>query len=496
MQIYWLKNAYNVKEQQFNQLVLQSLSEMAYKMEQEEAYELIYDEFADEYKDSLLFKSMQDLLDTLPEIENNQDNGGASRFKQSGAEIINEDSIQNTHSYIGVQGNYTISSTQQIARATEQQFIEKRKYLNKVLQRMFSRTPDIVQRLTPNELEAILKETLRDYNIGLDFEYSVSRWGNVLAYKSKGFFPETISSVYQVKLFPDDISSQNNFLQIYFPNQRNFIIRSLGFMGVISITLTILILFTFTFTLVIIFRQKKLSEMKGDFVNNMTHELKTPISTISLASQMLGDKSIPNESKNLSRISDIVSQESKRLGFQVEKVLQMAAIDKGKLKLKLTTVDLHEIIEAVAGNFVLQVENKGGLLIPSLHAEKTMVEVDSVHLTNVISNLLDNAIKYTKNSPEIYIETKNNDGLLLVSVRDNGIGISKSNQKKIFDKFYRVPTGNVHNVKGFGLGLNYVKKIIEAHKGEIAIESETDKGTVFTIKLPLLTNKISDYGKN
>ncbi len=225
--------------------------------------------------------------------------------------------------------------------------------------------------------------------------------------------------------------------------------------------------------------------MKSDFVNNMTHELKTPISTISLASQMLNDKSIASSEKNYDRISGIISDESKRLGYQVERVLQMAKFDQGDLKLQFEDVSAHEIIESVITNFYLQVEAKNGMLIPSLHADVDTILADPTHITNVISNLLDNAVKYTSENPEIYIGTRNQDHELIISVRDNGIGISKSNQRRIFDKFYRVSTGNVHNVKGFGLGLSYVKKIIEEHQGKIRVDSELGSGTTFSINLPL-----------
>lgn len=259
-------------------------------------------------------------------------------------------------------------------------------------------------------------------------------------------------------------------------------------MAISSFILTLFLIATFSFTFYVILRQKRLSEMKSDFVNNMTHELKTPISTISLASQMLSDKSIPVESKKIDRISDIITEESKRLGYQVERVLQMAKFDQGDLKLQFKEIFMHDIIESVISNFTLQVDSKEGLLIPSLHADNDCVTGDQVHLTNVISNLLDNAVKYTPEKPEIFIETRNQNGAILISFRDNGIGISRANLKRIFDKFYRVSTGNVHNVKGFGLGLSYVKKIIQEHHGEIFVDSELSKGSTFTISLPLINN--------
>jgi len=225
--------------------------------------------------------------------------------------------------------------------------------------------------------------------------------------------------------------------------------------------------------------------MKSDFVNNMTHELKTPISTISLASQLLNDKSIASADKNYDRISSIIAEESKRLGYQVERVLQMAKFDQGNLRLQFREVSVHDIIEKVVTNFILQVESKNGVLIPSLHAENDIVDADPVHLSNVFSNLLDNAVKYSPEKPEIYIETRNINQHIQLIFRDNGIGISKSNQRRIFDKFYRVPTGNIHNVKGFGLGLSYVKKIISELHGTISVESELGAGSKFIVKLPV-----------
>ncbi len=220
----------------------------------------------------------------------------------------------------------------------------------------------------------------------------------------------------------------------------------------------------------------------------MTHELKTPISTISLASQMLNDDSIPVANKNLSHISRVIDTESKRLGYQVEKVLQMAVLDKGKLKLREKVVDVHEIINSAVNNFSLLVKKRGGNLTWKPEAERSVIKADEVHLTNVISNLLDNALKYCKDEPEIEVSTWNEKNTLVIRIKDHGIGISKEDQKRIFEKFYRVPTGNLHNVKGFGLGLSYVKKIIEIHNGSIRLKSELQNGTRFDIFLPLYEN--------
>jgi two-component system phosphate regulon sensor histidine kinase PhoR len=251
----------------------------------------------------------------------------------------------------------------------------------------------------------------------------------------------------------------------------------------------------FTYTIMIILKQKKLSMIKNDFINNMTHELKTPISTISLASQMLHDNSISNSPKVTEHISSIILQESKRLSFQVEKVLQMAVFNEGRLKLKFKELHFHELIRNVIHNFELRVKSKEGKLDAELLAENDLIKGDEVHLTNVIFNLFDNAVKYSREKPEILIKTENKNGFLLISVRDNGIGIAKEHLDQIFERFFRVPTGNVHDVKGFGLGLSYVKKIVESHQGKIKAESVVNKGTKFVIYFPLNINENGNKSK-
>ncbi len=255
-----------------------------------------------------------------------------------------------------------------------------------------------------------------------------------------------------------------------------------------SVAFTVILLLTFIFTIVSVFRQKRYSEIKNDFINNMTHELKTPIASISLAAQMMADNSIEKSPQMINHLSTVVNDESKRLRFLVEKVLQMSMFDKKKAVFKKRQLDLNEMVEAIANTFTLRVEHTGGKIYTEIEAVDSAIYVDEVHFQNAINNLFDNAVKYRK--PEeplnIYIKTWNTADHLCLSIRDTGLGIKRDNLKKIFDKFYRVHTGNRHDAKGFGLGLAYVKKIIELHDGEIRVDSELGKGTRFTIKLPII----------
>jgi signal transduction histidine kinase len=379
-----------------------------------------------------------------------------------------------------------ISRRQEFRTSISEKMDNKTYLFENVLRKMVKKPPKIEDRLDIEILHALIHSELADRNIFLNYEFAVRKNpDNKFVFHTDGFEKIINSEVYQKALYPNDLTSNPSFLTLYFPDEKNYFIKSLGFMGISSGVLTLFLVLIFIATLYIIFRQKKLSEIKTDFVNNMTHELKTPISTISLASQMLKDDSISIREKNVDQITRVIDDESKRLGYQVEKVLQMAIFDKGRIKLKIKDVDIHRIIQNVASNFSMQVENKNGTIHLHLEADTSTVGVDEIHFTNIISNLIDNAIKYCDTKPEIHIRTSISGKKLIISVEDNGIGIRKEELKRVFERFYRVPTGNIHNVKGFGLGLSYVKKIVEEHGGTIVVDSQPQKGTCFTISIPL-----------
>lgn len=348
------------------------------------------------------------------------------------------------------------------------------------------------QRIDTVRLNQLVTLAIAQTKIELEYKYAVTNanYGRETVLIGDGdYHVGRNKKEFNQPLFQNDYSgAQPNYLNIYFPHRKEFLIKQTGLTIIPTIVLTGLLIGIFVYAIMVIFRQKKLSNIKNDFINNMTHELKTPISTISLASQMLQDGSIANTPSMITHVSKVINQESKRLGFQVEKVLQMAVFNEGRLKLKLREFDVNKMIGTVANNFELRVNNKNGNLKTEILAENAMLKGDEVHLTNVIFNLLDNAMKYSSENPEITVSTRNKKDQVVLTVQDNGIGIPKEHQANIFDRFYRVPTGNVHDVKGFGLGLSYVKKIIDMHDATIKVESALNKGTKFKIYFPQINN--------
>ena len=351
-------------------------------------------------------------------------------------------------------------------------------------------------RIPPNILAQVLDTALKRNDILLDYKYTVLTQidgKNDYIMGSEDYRPGKNTKEYKRLLFAGDDPIKPDYLCVYFPDQSHSFLRSTSFLVFPSLVLTLIIIGIFIVTLQIILRQKKISQIKNDFINNMTHELKTPISTISLASQMLRDSSVSLSKSTVDHISGVIFDESKRLSNQVEKVLQMAVFNEGKLKLKFTQIDLNKLAETVASNFEIRVSNENGELKTNLQAENPYIKGDEVHITNVFFNLLDNAVKYSKSNPQIELSTENKNGWVIVQVKDNGIGIPKEHQLQIFERFYRVPTGNIHNVKGFGLGLSYVKHIVDVHNGKIKVDSALGKGTRFRLYFPLKNTQ--NYGK-
>lgn len=340
-------------------------------------------------------------------------------------------------------------------------------------------------RFSQEEIREIIDGYLKENNVKYKFEFCVTDiFGNNIL-QSPGFKVTDLNSEHTIQLSPPDSYHSKETLFLAIKEDKNLILKEMGWMIVASIVFTTIIILAFALTVRTLFSQKKLSEIKSDFINNMTHELKTPLATISLAIDALTNEKVIHDVEKIKIYSSMIKEENKRMNKQVEKILQAARLEKEELKLNLQRLNAHQLINKVADNLSLQIQEKHGKLQLRLNATIDLLEADEVHFSNIIFNLLDNAMKYSSNAPYIELETLNiGSSMFAIKIKDNGIGMDKETQSRIFERFYRAHTGNLHNVKGFGLGLSYVKAIVEAHEGKIKVESAPGKGSTFTVILP------------
>jgi two-component system, OmpR family, phosphate regulon sensor histidine kinase PhoR len=491
IQLYWIRNAIKITDQHFRLVANQALESVVLQLEEDELIKRIVNEIDTVNTDSV-----------TAIIPANSPLAKRLRTYQSYSDLLEMYGIENPDEPIKITGqgqrititseNLSSLSPAESAETSAESLSAELKgrvsnkiiILETIMDKILRNTPDIRERINPDKLHTLLKEALNNVSIYLDFEFSVRSGSAGIIYKTPGFTNAPGTNKFIRQLFPNDPVPGQYQLVMYCVGEQQYKFKEIGTLAFMSLLFILLLLLLSTGTFIVIFRQKKISEIRNDFINNMTHELKTPISTISLASQMMADKSIPAKNKNFDNLAKVISDESMRLKFHVEKVLQMAIFEKTKMRFNRTAVDLHNILNNACDNFSLQTESRKGRITRNFNAKESNVMVDEEHFLNAISNLIDNAIKYTERSPEITISTRNTRKGIIVIIEDNGIGISKENLKRIYDKFYRVHSGNLHNVKGFGLGLSYVKEIVEGHNGTIKAESQINKGTKFTIFIP------------
>ena len=332
-----------------------------------------------------------------------------------------------------------------------------------------------------NKIDSLLKKFMKFYNFHLEYSFEVIRQNPNDVSKNEGGWSNNAFK----KRLEEVVSKGGLELRLVFPEKKQFIIAEMGSMFITSVILILVVLFMFWRTVLSLLKEKKISEHTTDFLNNMTHEFKTPLTNIALAGRMMIKDSNINQEDKIKHYSGIILQENEKLRLQVEQVLSMTALERGEIPISKTELDFHQLIIDALKCISIQIDNKKGVLNLNLKADRFIISGDKSHLTNAVSNLIDNAIKYSPEKPEISIQTFNNLNNLIMIVSDKGIGIEKEYSKKVFDKFFRIPTGNLHDVKGFGLGLAYVKKIIEMHGGTIEMHSQKWEGTTFTITLPL-----------
>ncbi len=449
-QAKWIENAYKIKQEQFDRSVNEAMNFIAMKMQGNEI---------NNYVD----KHYNNINSNIIEINNVNDINKIIKEEKSSIENEND----------------------------EKELIERK--FNQVLWNYYSRELNLTQRINIKELDSLVNEELKLFHIELKYEFAILEFDKFPPYvkpfnnklKSKGFSDLMKDKCYSTVLYPRDIMGQPGKLLIYFPNKNDFIFKSISLMLLGSFLFSLIIVLTFIYTIYYIYKQKRLSDIKTDFINNMTHEFKTPIATISLASDSILNKKVINDEIQIKDFIKIIKEENKRMNSHVEQVLQIALLDKKDFNLKLELIDLHELICFAADKIKLQVKSREGKINKELNAINNYINGDRIHLLNVFLNIFDNAIKYNEGKPIIKIKTLNKKNEIIIYIEDNGIGMTKEQTTKIFDKFYRVSKGNIHNTKGFGLGLSYVKAIIIAHNGNVCVNSELGKGSVFELSIPI-----------
>ena len=518
VQAFWIKNAIQVKETEYKENIREAIASIIKKIERKQAVVFISENlenisiqrigsspvidkgFVEYFHRDSVFHIIADSagyitnnelkMNIAPTQWKNQNNERFKVIKETiqKKEVENSALIISSLKYTENEDNVIVVRDSIIADSNI--FTTKEIYLNvfdDMLHEYETRYNPIEDRLEIERLDTLIKTEILEKGLDKDYEYAIMDTRQDTIYKSsKGFKDEFTPKSFKASLFPDALVDEPIYLYLYLPGMNSVIYKSISYMLLGSIVFTLVIIVIFFVTARITFRQKKLSEIKSDFINNMTHEFKTPIATISLAADsIINPKIISNEEK-INDFVKIIKEENRRMNNQVESVLQISLLEKEKFKVNLQKFDLHELIHRAIKNIELKIKEKSGVLKVSLEAENPFVLVDETHFLNIIHNLLDNAIKYSPKILVISLKSRNQNGKILIDIEDYGIGIKKEELVRIFDKFYRVSTGNVHNVKGFGLGLSYVKAIVTEFNGTVHATSDFGRGSRFEISLPVI----------
>ncbi len=382
--------------------------------------------------------------------------------------------------------NSIVVGSDEYMRWAQQQAVEFQSMSNQLVSEMFVWERNMT--VNKEELLHTLEGELAASGIVTPFEFVLIRGDSIIDGVYSKVKPKDFrESPYKVNLFAEGLLRKGETVSVVFPRKTNYVLGSMGLMLGGSGLFLVIILSTFALSLWFIIRQKKTSEMQADFINNMTHEFKTPLATISLAADTIANSRVIADENKVRHFISMIKKENSRMNRQVETILQIATLDKHEMDFVFDETDIHDIVIQAIETIEIQVNDKGGVINRHLDAKDSIISGDSEHLRNLVHNLLDNANKYSEGAPEITVTTRSNESGIFLIVADKGIGMSKAVQHRVFERFYRETTGNIHNVKGFGLGLNYVKAITDAHGGTVSVESEQGKGSIFTVFLPYKT---------
>ncbi|WP_372746026.1 sensor histidine kinase [Lutibacter sp.] len=501
VQVFWIKNTIQITEEQFTSNVRFALAKVSEDIKENEFNEFyidIVERFRDEgnkLKYSDVKKYIYEKIDTTnnerftysqsiieenykvpTEFFENDSIDFKEIFRKEEIVVVKDQSLDN-------QGNDITPPEERYVKIGRFEGAEKAQ-LERVFEISRTKLP-IHKRVSNRELSMRLDRELKGKGITTNFKYGIYSNGLATQVKS-GYFRKVTGKSYMVPMFTDSEGNSNFQLFVTFPEKKNFILSSISEILILSVFFIFIIILAFGTALYQLIKQKQISEIKTDFINNMTHEFKTPIATINLALDAIKNPKIIDDKEKVLRYVKMIRDENKRMHGQVENVLRISKLEKNQLDVKKERVDLEDIIHDALSHVDLIIKDKGGYIKTNFNAKNTEILGNQFHLTNVIVNVLDNAIKYSEDAPKIELNTDNTAKYILIEIADKGIGMSKTVQKNIFKKFYREERGNIHNVKGHGLGLSYVKKIVEIHQGDVYVESEKGEGSTFTIKLPLI----------
>ena len=504
VQVYWFNTSFQNNDEQFKYHVQLVIGNVANKLQKQEEY-TYYEKF-NRYKDSTgKIPQKNDLLEFYYIQKNHKNNTtivfsnsvasenydipstffdkklDSVKFKSFNSKRVTEIYNDNRFDDSKVQSN--LSPDVRIEKSGNLDVLDNVAY--EINYKEIASAMPLQERVTKEALQKLLKKELEEYGVNTKFEFGVFSSGLATKVKSDGFV-YNVNNTYTIPIFSDNEGNNKYQLLVSFPQKKKFLLTDLIGITLLSIIFTLIIIIAYSSALNQLIRQRHISEIKSDFINNMTHEFKTPIATINLALDAIKNPKIIGDKEKVLKYLQMIKDENKRMHAQVENVLRISKLEKKELNISKESTNIQEVIDDAVEHVNLILEDRQGTITKHFNAVRTSVLVNEVHFINVIVNILENAIKYSPNIPKIDVFTENVKDFVIIKVKDNGVGMSKIAQKRVFEKFYREHTGDLHDVKGHGLGLAYVKKIIDDHNGQIYVESEKGKGSTFIIKIPLI----------